>query len=421
MKSVERLIKVREQQRDEAAARLKNARHRLAVLLAKRDALARECKSKLKRAVGNDRMTITELEWMDAARTAAHNAASSSQHQVNEEQETTLKTHRHLQQLEIWEKRIVEREKIVSKRKERRILDEVASRRNTKLFSCVLALLWMGLGINCGKNVPAPIPRADAGLKKELVECPDEKFEPEELELLRKLRKRKEQLEKEEIELLRQREENKLLREEADKTLAASRAIHDQLLGRSAPEETEMMRNLLKQEQQLKEKEQELVRKEENIRQFKENTDEALEQIREIQQQILVEAPNRMRSVDAGVRDVEAPVVVVKDAGAPDFDEPDGRVALKEVLEGMSVRQAAAMLAEMRPESAAAILMYLPPDKVASWLAQVPPEEAAAISEQLRVRKKKKRVVRETSSSDGGGSSEGETAAKEKKVSGKKQ
>lgn len=352
MKSMDRLIKIRQQQRDEAAARLERARKRLAVLLTSRDALALECKKRIHSAVGTQQLRITDLERMDIARTGANKATQKGKKTVDEAKDGAKKCFRKLRQVEIWHEKIVDREKTVVRKKERRVLDEIAQRAVGKVLLTVFLFIVDISTLGCTKEKVEFVP-IDAGIDTRpapapapKIICPDKQFSPEELALLRKLRRRREQLQSSEDAVKRETEEAELLKAKAEEVLNRALKTQERILGKSLGSKDGL-------------------------------NGEA---------KVVIVPPTQ----DAGIQD----------ALPPDIQPAvDARVSLSEVLKNMNTRKAAAMLAEMNPEIAADALRNFPPEQASRLLAQVPADAAALIAEQLRARKiqqKPKEIVKET-------------------------
>lgn len=342
MTPVDRMIRTRQQQRDEAARELAAARERLRELEEERAALTERCRAELEGAVGTETLSLAALETMDASRRWAEVATERSEVAVDEAQRVTAELHRLLRQLEILRERAAERGRAEESRRERRMLDELAARRSRGRLLCLaplaLALLDGSLGCKGKEEKPA----ADAAV----VDASDagDLWAPS------------------------QPSSRPAASQPSSRPASqpASRPASDAGAKRDAMtfslSELHQLSALRARALELAKKERELAARERRL------------------------ATSTAESTPSAAK--KAATTSASQPVAPKEAETQALVDLLQVLERMAVRPAAAMLAEMDPGLVASALRKLPAKKVASILAQMPPDKAGPVASRLAKRAK---------------------------------
>jgi flagellar export protein FliJ len=328
MTPVDRLIKARKQQRDAAAEELAKARQRLDQATHEVVEINQTSRDNLQRSVGTDALTISNLESMDTLRQWADKAQQISESAMEEARQLALESHRMLRQVEILRERAIERKNQEGKRRERRELDEIASRLKKIFVIPLLLILCQENGCRQEEHfadsteVDAEVVTVDGGSSLPDVGQPkkDTSEKPDAGHLL-----------------------------DAD----AAPPVPDAMV--FTMNELIALTKLKKRSKELEAKEQKLLEQEKLIA-AKKNASPA----------------------------IKPPVV---EASKPKITEESQLLTtdLATVIKDMNNRAAAAMLAEMEPGIAAAALRHLPPKHVAQLLGQMPPDRGALIGARLNV------------------------------------
>jgi flagellar export protein FliJ len=359
MTPVDRMIRTRQQQRDEAARELAAARERLRELEDEQLQLEGRCRSELTQAVGTDGLTLAALETMDASRRWAEVATERTELVVDEAQRVTAELHRLLRQLEILRERASERDRADEGRRERRALDELAARRLRKLLCLAPLLLALGEGnLGCKGSDEAGEKPAEAGV----VDAAER-----------------------DAGSATSQPASRPASQPASRPASSRPAIdagvrHDAMKFSLA--ELQQLAALRHRAGQIAKKERELVERERKLA----ATPAA--------------APRAVTAAPAS------------QPARPEAPIQDPVVDLIQVLERMPVRNAAAMLAEMSPGLVAAALKHLPAKRVAALLSQMPPDRAGPVAAQLV---SKPAPATEDTKTTSGAASPGATTAKPKR------
>ncbi len=238
-KPVDRLLRARRYVRDAAAERLEQARQRLQHVLDEQAMLTRQCRDRVTSASGDgEAVTAAQLQTMADACVAAGKASCVCAEQMEEARQEALASYRQLRQVEILRERARKAEKVERRKKERKELDEIAGRPGAKLVLPTLLVVAMGLAVlGCQKEAapaatPDTAPRADAGPAKAKAKKPKKDLDEDELLLLRKLKKRRNELEKMKGDIDVREARLKLLQAKADKTLGEVKKIQGQIIKR---------------------------------------------------------------------------------------------------------------------------------------------------------------------------------------------
>jgi hypothetical protein len=334
---VDRLVRTRRQQRDAAADELARARRRLEELEAEQARLETECRENLRRCVGTDDLSLSDLECMDTSRRCVEAATTSSATAFEDAQQLALEYQRMLRQVEILRERLQDREAIELRRHERRELDEIASRRALrKLLALPLLLCLAQQG--CGKDERAAADSAaspaDAGATRREAKAPASQ------------------------------PASRPASQPASQPTSrpASRPVGDgRRDGGVKPKHDSMVFSF-----------------------------EELEQLAKLKRRGKVGAAPSTQPVKPIVTATPKISVPPRPAPAPTPPRPTQTlVDLVQVLREMKLRPAAAMLAEMDPGTAAAALQHLPPADVARILSQMPADRAAPIGTRLAAKRAK--------------------------------
>ena len=333
-KPVDRLLRARQYVRDAAAERLELARRRLQQVLDQRDLLTRQCRDRVESACEDgEAVTAGQLQTMADACKAAGKATCVCAEEMEVAREEALASYQQLRQVEILRERARSAEKVERRKKERKELDEIASRPNAKLVLPILLIVVQGLWVlGCQKEESAAAPdaavtRTDAGPASKTAKKakkPKEDLDEDELLLLRKLKKRHGELQKMKGEIDLREARLKLLQAKADKTLGEVKKIQGQIIKRVTG---------------------------------------------------VAPAPAAPRKKVAKPRPPKAKPV-------------KNLVDLNKVLSGMNTRAAAGMLAEVDPDIAARAIRHMPPRKASGVLAQMEPDRAALLAERLSRKEK---------------------------------
>jgi len=334
MSPLDRLIKTRQQERDDATSAVSSARAQLERLETAERELMEDAKQRIAAGAEDDSLTAATLEQLDLAGRFAHHATRAGEEAMETAREQAMEVHRALRLLEILRDRIRERERAAERSRERRELDEVAARKSVRgdafkagsLLVAALAL-FPSQGCNTEASAEEVTPAAAASVAtpaKTRIEtparCPEDVYSEAELVLLRKLRKRH--------QILAEQEKELNLREA--RVLAAESKVV-----------------------------------------------------------VLME---QLRMLQGSLGGDKRPVAV-KAANEQEDASGTAPVDLVGVLKGMNRRAASAMLAQMDPRMVASAMVKLSPEEVARLLAMMPPENAALVGAHLAVKRRPKRAA----------------------------
>lgn len=390
MKSVDRLVSTRKSQRDVAAEHLLRARRRLDATTSQKEEIDKEHSDKIDRAVGNDSLSIQDLERMDIAQRSIQNTVSNQQKDVGAAKEVAMASHQKLRQMEIWREKIEARQLKERQTKERKQTDEFAMR-NAKKVAPLLVAISLLFTSGCKdeaknkakeaakvdkkktdavakdeKKGKADAPKAAETKKagqtavagQTLEAAAKDKTPPAttpagaenqvsgaELVLLRKLRQRSEELDRHEATLKAKTAELKRLEEAAKAALAALKNRQDDVLGKTT--KTKMPKVVI-----------------------------VANSIEEAELKGLADAAAEKKKADEET--------AAKAKAKLDADAKRDKGAFLKLVRGLNARKAAAMMTEMDTGKAAGVLNSMTPQESAKILAQIPAAEAAQILEAIQ-------------------------------------
>jgi|GEM_PF-6073522 flagellar biosynthesis chaperone FliJ len=396
MKSVDRLVRTRKSQRDVAAEELLNARRRLDATTDQKNEIEKEQNDKLGRAVGNDSLSIQDLERMDIANKSIRKTESHCQEDVDTAKRVAMDRHQKLRQMEIWREKIEARQLKERRLRERKEVDEFAMRRAKKVAPLLIALSLIvapackdeakkkakaaakvekkkkagpkaaaktadGKKAKAGSQIPAKGVGKDAACADKNKECAENQVSGAELILLKKLRARSKDIDRREADLKSKEAELKRLKKSAVLALAQLKDRQDILLGKTPGASSKMPKVVILA-----------------------SVDDTAEKKRKEEEAASLAAKKKTDLENAA-----------KDKAKRESEEKAKKEAFLKLVRGFSPRKAAAMMAEMAADKAAGVLISMTPDEQSKILAQVPPAEAAAILQQIQALEEKKVVKKE--------------------------